>query len=311
MNLQSLKSTFKVSKSLGLLKLQKHSPEILLATGIAGTLTATVLACRATLKSQEVLKTHKSMMADINKATSLGVDSYTAEDRRKDVVVAYTKTSVDMLKLYWPSITLYTAGIACILGGHRILNKRNVALLGAFKLVEEGFNEYRGRVVEELGEEKDLQFRHGINQTTKVTKTVGKDGKKKTVKTKEYKLNPEVSGYSIYARLFEPQKYEHGGSWTGSSQFSSVHSYNYAYITQKMKWFNDRLNAEGVIFLNDVYEELGFPRTAVGQQVGWVKNNPDGDGYISFGPALDLLAYRDGDPILLDFNVDGFVLDLI
>ena len=73
---------------------------------------------------------------------------------------------------------------------------------------------------------------------------------------------------------------------------------------------NDRLNAQGYLFLSDVYDELGFPRTKASQIVGWTTEGP-GDGYISFGKGLDLLAYSDGDPILLDFNVDGPILDMM
>ena len=72
---------------------------------------------------------------------------------------------------------------------------------------------------------------------------------------------------------------------------------------------NDKLNVQGYVFLGDVYEILGFDRDAASQCVGWVLGN--GDNYISFGPKDFLLAYEDGDGILLDFNVDGPILDLI
>ncbi len=83
-------------------------------------------------------------------------------------------------------------------------------------------------------------------------------------------------------------------------------------MTQKQNWFNERLYATGAVFLNEVYEELGFPKTKAGQAVGWLTKGKGGiDGRISFGNSLDLLAYHDGDPILLDFNVDGVIWDKI
>jgi hypothetical protein len=81
----------------------------------------------------------------------------------------------------------------------------------------------------------------------------------------------------------------------------------------------DKLRAEGYLFLNDVYEMLGIPRTREGQIVGWVykKDNPVGDNYVDFGifrtNRENNTNFVNGyEPtIILDFNVDGPILDLI
>ena len=61
---------------------------------------------------------------------------------------------------------------------------------------------------------------------------------------------------------------------------------------------------------------LGIPRTKAGQVVGWIfdKDNPIGDNYVDFG----LLNTQNEDfvngykrSVLLDFNVDGMILDRI
>ena len=76
---------------------------------------------------------------------------------------------------------------------------------------------------------------------------------------------------------------------------------------------NDRLRAEGMLFLNDVYKELGFEPTKAGQVVGWVydEHDPDCDNYVDFG-IFNLHSQAAHDfvngyerSILLDFNVDG------
>lgn len=189
------------------------------------------------------------------------------------------------------------------------MKKRNVALMAAYKLVEQSFAEYRDRVKAELGDAEDFHFRYGTTKGETTETIVDENGKKKKVKHLTQELDGSMC--SQYARLFEPEERDGTGGWTGSTQFSPKHDYNYAFLTQKLNWMNDRLNAQGYVFLNDVYEELGFPRTKAGQAVGWVKGVNGVDGYISFGEAFDYLAYRDGDPILLDFNVDGVIWDLI
>ena len=80
---------------------------------------------------------------------------------------------------------------------------------------------------------------------------------------------------------------------------------------------NDRLNAKGFVFLNDVYKDLGLEQIPAGQAVGWYKNNKrGGDNFVDFGifenpdRFNDFMAGREGS-IWLDFNVDGVIYDLI
>ena len=94
-------------------------------------------------------------------------------------------------------------------------------------------------------------------------------------------------------------------------------------LALKCRVANDQFNAHGYMFLNDVYDLLGFPRTQAGQVVGWIRNSETGDNHISFGPIVDQIIdksipaaeseqlYIHDDSILLDFNVDGVILDLL
>lgn len=82
---------------------------------------------------------------------------------------------------------------------------------------------------------------------------------------------------------------------------------------------NDLLRSRGHVFLNEVYDCLGIPRTKAGQIVGWVysKDNPVGDNYIDFGiydvykPAIADFVNGYERSILLDFNPDGNIWELI
>ena len=150
------------------LALKAASPEILLYVGIAGSIGATVLACRATLKVEAVLEKHSDQLDKIHTVHEqvqngeIAVEEYSETDYKKDLVLTYAQTAGGFIKLYGPAVTLGVASFACIIGGHRIMKARNVAIMAAYQAVEKGFAAYRRRVVEEFGENKDYQFKHGL-----------------------------------------------------------------------------------------------------------------------------------------------------
>ena len=81
-------------------KLKKHSPEILVVAGIAGVVTSTVMACKATTKASAITESFKDDMDKIHKASEMENVDYTAEDMKKDTAIVYTQTAVKFLKLY-------------------------------------------------------------------------------------------------------------------------------------------------------------------------------------------------------------------
>ena len=290
--------------------LKKYSPEILMVTGIVGTGVSAVMACRATLKCHEVIEKHEEKMdAVLECIEKADVEEYTEQDAKQDRAVIAIQTGFDFIKLYGPSVTLGIASVGCILGAHNIMKKRNVALMAAYRVIEEAFSKYRDRVKTELGDGKDHHFRYGTEVVEDSEVVVDeKTGKKKTVKTERQTLNGVVG--SMYARIFEEDRPDNHGGWTGSSQWCTVHDYNLSFLNAKEEWFNNLLMKKGAITLNEVYDELGFPITESGMIVGW-RYKKGGDNYISFAPRNDnsWAHGRDGDPILLDFNVDGVIFD--
>lgn len=313
MNFSNAIQTAKFAIGRGGLVLKKYSPEILTAAGVIGTVGSTVLACKATLKVEDILDEAKKKSNLINAVHDgeIEVDAeYTDKDYSKDLLVNRTQTAVKLIKLYGPAITLGALSITAILGGQHILRKRNVAVMAAYKLCEESFNNYRSRVKEELGEEKDRQFYYGITEETVKEKVKSKDGKTKTV-TKKVEKAPDHL-YSQYARFFD----EANINWNKSPE------QNMYFLKMVQNQMNDKLKARGHVFLNEVYDALGFERSEAGQLVGWVWNKDNtameaGDGYIDFGifDGNDYAkrAFVNGDErsILLDFNIDGMIYDLI
>lgn len=303
MKFNVIKATAMKTVGRGGLVLRKYSPEILMVTGIVGIIGSTILACKATLKSDEVLDCAKVKMDSIKLAyATIDKSEYSETDYKKDLLVTYVQTGVDFAKLYGPAVTLGLCSIACILGAHGIMKKRNIALVAAYKAVEQSFSDYRKRVVEEFGEEKDRCLKNGIKQETVTTIETDANGKKIKVKTLVETVDP--NGISQYARFFDE----------GSSNWSKTPEYNLTFLKCQMNYCNDLLHSRGHIFLNEVYDVLDIPRTQAGVVVGWVAGQ--GDDFVDFGLFDDDQANRNfvnghERNILLDFNVMGVIYDLI
>ena len=288
------------------LKIKKHSPEILVVVGVAGVITSAVMACKATTKATDVIEEHKKEMDDIHFVSETKPEKYSEEDFQKDTVIVYTQTAVKLAKLYAPSVAIGAASIACIIGSHNILTKRNAALAAAYTAVDKTFKEYRNRVVDRFGKEVDKQLRYNIKAKEFEETTVDENGNEKTeTVTKDV---AEIHS-SDYAKFFD----ESCPGWTKDAE------QNKYFLLCQQNYANEMLKAQGYLFLNDVYKLIGVPATRAGQIVGWVydEKNPVGDNYVDFN-IMDInseraRAFVNGyeRSILLDFNVDGNILDLI
>lgn len=289
-------------------QVKKHSPEILMVAGIAGTVVGTVLACKATTKVSEIIEEKNKAVDDVHTCLEDKEIEYTEEDSKKDLTVIYAQTGVKLFKLYAPAIGVMALSFASIIAGHKVLKKRNVAIAAAYAAIDKGFKQYRKNVIEEFGEGVDQQMRFGLK--SKEVKKKGKDGK--TVKETEYYIDPEgnpLDNISEYARFFD----------AASENFAKDPEYNMMFLRRQQDYANEMLKARGHLFLNEVYDLLDIPRSKAGQVVGWVydKNgNTKGDNYVDFGlyrndqgtrRFVNGLEYN----ILLDFNVDGVIYDLI
>ena len=279
---------------------KKHAPEIFTGLGIVGGITATVLACKATTKVGAIMAQKEEVRRNVQLCLEDSNVQYTEEDAKKDMQITNVQTCVKLIKLYSPALTVGTLSIASILFGQKILKKRNAAITAAYVAMEQGFKKYRKNVVERFGEEVDRELKYGI----KAKEIVEKDEKGKDVKKTVYEIDGEPKEISPYARFFE----ESSDQWHKDSE------YNLMFLRKQQDYANDVLRTKGYIFLNDVYNMLGIPKTKAGQVVGW-KLNKDGDGYVDFG-IYDVTderkrAFVNGYErnILLDFNVDGVIYD--
>ena len=122
--------------------MEKHSPEILTGLGLAGMITTTVLAVKATPKALQLI------------------------EEKKDEEQIDELTPIETVKAAWkpyiPAAVTGTFSIACLIGANSVNARRNAALATAYKLSETAFAEYRDQVVETIGEKKEEAIRENV-----------------------------------------------------------------------------------------------------------------------------------------------------
>lgn len=284
---------------------QKHSPTLYFGAGVVSMVGSTVLACRATLKLNEVVDQVEKDLSAANSVRELHPEKYSEKDKKQDVAIIYARGVSGVVKLYGPAVLLGGVGLACLTKSQSILKERNAALTAAYITLDAAFKRYRERVVEKHGEDEDRYFRYGAEEIDIIDEETGK-----VVSTIRASQDENPSGY---ARWFDEMS---SINWTGPPQ----DEYNWIFLRNQQNWANDMLRARGHVFLNEVYSLLGLDHTSAGSIVGWVydRENDRGDNYIDFGcwgqqfdkQPLDFFNGREFG-ILLDFNVDGPIWNLI
>lgn len=290
-------------------KFKKHSPEILLGVGVVGVVSSAVMACKATTKVSEILEETKKDVGSVHECLeNPKYEDYTEEVSKKDLSIIYAQTGLKLVKLYAPAVTIGVASIGCILASHNIIRNRNAALAAAYATVDKGFKDYRNRVIDRFGKDLDRELKYNIRTEEVETVVTDDKGEKKVVKQK-VEVVDDPNQYSEYARFFD----EYCLGWTDDPDA------NLLYVKQRQNYANEILKIKGHLFLNEVYDMFGFPRTKAGQVMGWVydEKNPMGDNFVDFGVfnlyrsgARDFVNGREPS-ILLDFNVDGDVYSLL
>lgn len=291
------------------LGIKKHSPEILVVTGIGTGIVAAIIACKQTIKANDIVAEARKSLQNIEDVKELAANNeveYTEENEQEDRKTIGMQVAVGMVKTYALPVGLGILSITCILAGHHILKKRNVALAAAYSALSTDFTNYRKRVVDKYGKDVDFMLKNGLEKQIVANQVI--DPETGEVKeTKEEVLTYEGDKLSQYARVFDE---------VGSTQWTPSADHNRAFLLMEQNYFNERIRTRGYIFLNEVYERLGFRPTKAGSVVGWVYQNADYEG-IDFGiftahtqKAAEFLEGTEPS-IILDFNVQGDILSLV
>lgn len=293
LGIASLKTTLSRVGGRSLLQAQKYSPEILTTVGVVGVIAAGVMASRATLKLSPIIEQKQSTL-ELIRSEDIS-EEYTEDTKNKDIAKVYIQTGLRVVKLYGPAVSLAALSVISIVSAHGIMRKRNIALAAAYKTVESAFSEYRKRVAEELDDDREMLISRNVYEEIVKDEDTGD----------EVAVQLAHLGHSPYAKFFD----ELSSNWRKNAD------YNLMFVRTMEQNFNDLLHSRGHVFLNEVYDAFDIPHTKAGAVVGWVRGN--GDDFIDFG-VYDLLddtkrAFVNGyeRSILLDFNVDGVILDLI
>ena len=292
-----------ISKGVGkvTIQLSKHAPEILIGVGIVGFGGCVMTACRNTIKCKDELDEKKEELAAVRDRKD---DFETEKEYNKEITTLHIQRLGIVVRNYAAPVIIGGLAVSCVLYSHHILAKRNAALMAAYAAVDKAFKEYRKRVKDELGEDKDREFLYGMKKVKKLDMIeVNENGEEVTKKADGTVIDPNL--YSQYAVFFD----EASPCWQKSAE------YNKSFLVSIQNNMNDMLHARGHVFLNEVYDAIGVPRTQAGAVVGWVLGA--GDDFIDFS-IFDIANERKRSfvngferSILLDFNVDGVIFDKI
>lgn len=276
----------------------KHAPTILTGAGTVGLVGTAVLASRATLTYKELIADEVMVITDGPNLMKRN-EHYTEDEFRKDRIVCYSRIVTKTVKHYAPTIALGVASIAAFWWSHSIQSKRIAGLAAAYAALDTSYRKYKKSVASVIGEESMKKVEEKILDDVVFTD-----------EPFEYDKIAEsvIPEYSPYARIID----ETSSVWDPSDDITELN------IHAQLQYMNDLLRTRGYLFLSDVYDALGIPRTPASQVVGWLWKKGDGDHYVSFGDIeghrirfWDDSRRREVANYLLDFNVDGEIVNEI
>lgn len=295
-------------------KLKKASPTIMIVGAAIGGVTATVLACKATIKAQDILTEHNAQVESIHTTKQLSEgETYTEKDYKSDITTTYVQTGLKLAKVYAPAVTLGAVSLGCMFGSHHIMSKRNASLTAAYIALDKAFEEYKSRVSDRFGSRVQEELEHNIKAVELESKSTNEQGVEETIK--EYK-DIAMQHTSPYTCIFD----ETVDTWQPDNMLNR----NYLFLMEQAA--NKRLRTQGHLFLNDVLASLGTHggvtlKTPEGQIVGWIydPNDPTRQNHVDFGvtnyvkgdEALNSFINGGERSVMLRFNCDGPIIDKI
>lgn len=238
------------------MKLDKRSPEIFFVLGTVSVIGAVATAVTSTLKVDKVVSDHVKRVED-RKAIEVGtelkdektgeVTVFTEDVKKRTVAIQYVKTGWELTKLYAPTLIFTAAALGCFGASFGILKKRNAALAASLSVVRTAFDEYRGRVVRDLGKDMDEHFLYDTVEETLEKEEVDESGKKH--KRKE-KVSRPTRG-SVYDQMFDKDH----------DDYSKNSTQSYLALRSHLLLANSLLRSRGHLYFNRALEEFRFDET--------------------------------------------------
>lgn len=214
-----------------------NSPAILTALGVTGTLTAVFLTGKASFKAAEIL-------AEAERNETLPyLEGGTVRARLEDLT--FQEKTNFVWKLYVPAAGTAAMAVACIVGANHVGTRRAAALASAYTLSEKAFVEYKGKVLEKLGEKKEQTVRDEIAQD------------------RVRKNPPTESTLFVTDDGFVPCLDTHSGRYFKSTRQK---------IDQAVIDTNFQILHEDYASVSDFWERVGLAKTASSDEIGWNTN---------------------------------------
>ena len=306
-------------------KTWKAAPTIAFVAGAVGSVASLYLMWRTARKHDEVMTDATDLIEEIHdkkpiegeeNEEALSINAY-----RKELIKAYIHAGFKIGKLYAPVVIAEVASVSLMGLGYGKLSTRYANTLAVCSLLESQYAKYRRNVIETLGEDADNEFRFGMKDKLYEIPELDKNGKPKLDKNgkpkmqsiKERVLGDGMEGYSGYARIFSKEDSKRFDAEADTCMATSY--YNRTFLIKQESYFNMllRYRPNHTVFLNEVYEALGYEPTKEGQVVGWHydPDNPIGDNKIMFVPIEFYNEQYQAKWCVLDFNVDGNVWEYL
>ena len=284
-----MKNIFKSIKLAGnklIFAAKAKAPEICVTAGIAVGLYGLYSACKATLEVESIVDEAKETLEKIHENEPKEGEEpkkyedengeekpYTKEIATKNKFTVYIRTAAKLARNYAKSSICIIVSILLILKGFGILKKRHVALTAAYAGLQESYNKYRDTIKKKFGKDIDKETIFGLTEKV-ITKEKEDEKGNRTVEEEVMKKAAKNPGDdSDYIRLFSNESSRY---WKRNGEM------NYAFLKSTEVYATTLLRTRGHLFLNEVYDALGMPRTQTGALCGWVLNST-GDNYVSFG----------------------------
>lgn len=305
---------FKInSRSFRRLKIKavKASPTLLIVGSAVAGVAATVTACRSTIKAIDIYNDHKinrekieEVWEDAQTGESYARE-YTEDDYHHDVRQSNLKLCGNMLKTYALPISLSLVSISMGFGSHMMMRKQVATLTGSVISLSEALKQYRNNVIERYGKDIDNELSNNIKE---IEIEDPETGEKKKVKKSIDNKNP-------YSFWYGPEYIDKHGQRCKNIYWTNDAQYNLQQLTVFLSHVNELLKTKEILFINDVLDIFGFPKTEIGATNGWIYDPSDyrSSCYIDFGIDKDAIIkkYRQGitEPILITLNPDGYILN--
>ena len=304
----SIKNALTRGVNKGILQVRKHAPEILLVTSLTSGAAALGLTVKQTLTVAPILEPWKDWMTEYKDGLEkkqyaeehpeMELPPFPEETANQIMVATAIQVGTNLLKHYALPLAFAGLSAAATMGMYKVWKARYTAVVAVAAGLQETLKKYREEIREQLGEDADKE--------TMAKVAVDKREESATVdpETKQKKYRPSQA--SQYARIFDES----------STYYKRCAGDNLSFLQRQQAIANSLLKINGSVFLNEVYDMLGFPRTKAGSVVGWIFD-PGIENKIDFG-FWDLnderkRAFINGweKSVVLDFNVDGIIYDII